>query len=116
MLKATNQSVKNLFSASIELNDVLINNKNVLAILKGPIENMDAFLKLSTYKLLQKAMKINSSNLVLQRILDIETYEAYRELQEKFWRGRTTKNVVELLGILFMDKPSINNEPLFRRS
>ena len=101
MLKSTNIKVTTLINAETDLTEVYMNYKNSLTLMRGFLESCNVFLKNSIYQALQKSAKVQCPNPVLQRILDIETYEIYRELIERAWKGKQTKSFVELLSLLY---------------
>lgn len=69
--------------------------------MRGFLERCSIFLKNSIYAALSKASKVQCPNQVLQKILDVETYEVYKELLERAWKGKQTKSFVELLSLLY---------------
>ena len=103
MLRATNISIQSLYTPETDWNETYINYKNVIVFFKEFFAkiNTNAFLKDSMYKALSKAIKISSPNPIITKLIDVETYEAFIELNEKLQRALRVRSFTELLSVLF---------------
>jgi hypothetical protein len=63
--------------------------------------NTNAFLKDSIYHSLQKAIKVVCPNPIICKYMEVETFEAYKELLDKTTRARRAKSFTEVLSLLY---------------
>lgn len=63
--------------------------------------NTNAFLKESIYQQLQKAIKVVCPNPTICKFMEVEIFEAYKELLDKTTRARRARSFTEVLSLLY---------------